>query len=146
MRADVRTMSVDGRTKRTSGYWFWSKNVHYDNSALLSTSSIISAFMYGSPPSEVDFVYVGFNHKRAGRQAWCLRSHFIIVHCGCNKALLLGFQCLECWVSGLRLLTLKIWDLYVVIFLPYTSWNHVGSFRIVGYWKYSSGLCGAKLR
>jgi hypothetical protein len=69
---------------------------------LFLASSIISAFICGSPPFEVDFVYVVFSHERGGRQACRSRLHFVIVCCGSVKALLLGFQYLECWVSGLR--------------------------------------------
>jgi hypothetical protein len=69
---------------------------------LLSASSIISAFICGSPPFEVDFVCIVFSHERGRRQACRSRSHFVIVHCGSVKALLLGFRCSECWVSGLQ--------------------------------------------
>ena len=75
---------------------------------LLSASSIISAFMCRSPPSEVDFVYVGFSHERGGRQACRSQLHFVNVHCGSVKALFLVFQYSECWISGLQLLMFEI--------------------------------------
>ena len=102
------------------------------------------AFMSGSPPSMVDSVYVGFSHWRGGCQACRSQSHLVIICSGSVKTLLLGFHWLECWVLGLRFFTFKIWDFYVVIFLPYTCWSHIGSIHNVDYYSCFSGFCGKK--
>ena len=50
------------------------------------------AFICRSLPSEVDFMYIGFNHERAGCQDCRSWSHLVIVCCRSVKALLLGFH------------------------------------------------------
>ena len=49
-------------------------------------------FICGLPPTEVDFVYVGFSHERAGCEDCRTQSHLVILCCGNVKALFLGFH------------------------------------------------------
>jgi hypothetical protein len=120
---------------------------------LLSTSLIISAFLCGSPPFEVYFIYVGLSQERSvkkeasrkKRQTWRSRSPFVIVPCGSVQALMLGFRYSKCWVSGLQLLMSGIWVFYVVISLLYKSRSRVGNFCMTGYCSFYSAFYGGKV-
>jgi hypothetical protein len=56
--------------------------------------------MCGSPPFQVEFIFVGFTLERTWRETYW--SPFVIVPCASVQALFLGFCCSECWVFGLR--------------------------------------------
>jgi hypothetical protein len=79
------------------------------------------------------------------RQTCHWRSPFVIVPCRSVHSLLLGFRCSEFWISSLRLLMMEILVFRVVLFLSYTSWSRVGSFRITRYCSFYSAFCGAKM-
>jgi hypothetical protein len=79
------------------------------------------------------------------RQTCHWRSPFVIVPCRSVHSLLLGFRCSEFWISSLRLLMMEILVFRVVLFLSYTSWSRVGSFRITRYCSFYSAFCGAKI-